>query len=124
MRVFNRLSRCFFLFSMFSLWFGGQARATITLVQHNGVDIANATSGSLPFLTNNSGGDWIAVCVRAGRSNEVFTVSDSRGNTYLRAAQFNDTSMRQTETQSQSSTLRTSRRAPIPSWCRTLSQPL
>ena len=91
MLAFNRLFRCFFLFSMVSLWFGGQARAAISLIQHNGADIANATSGSLPFLTNNSGGNWIAVCVRAGRSNEVFTVSDSRGNTYRQAAQFNDT---------------------------------
>jgi hypothetical protein len=63
----------------------------IFFVQTSGVDIANATSGSLSFVSNNASGNWIGVCVRAGRSNEVFTVTDSRGNSYRQAVQFNDT---------------------------------
>ncbi len=63
----------------------------IILVQHTSIDIASAASGSLSFPSNNAAGNWIGVCVRAGRSNEAFTVTDSRGNTYRQAVQFNDT---------------------------------
>ena len=36
-------------------------------------------------------GNWIGVAIRAGQLNQTFAVSDSRGNTYRRAVQRNDT---------------------------------
>lgn len=63
----------------------------IVFVQEEGINIATATSGSLAFPANNTAGNWIGVCIRAGRSNETFTVSDSLGNTYRQAAQLNVT---------------------------------
>src|SRR5262249_8825922 len=42
----------------------------------------------LAFTNPNTGGNWIAVCVRAGySSSQVFTIKDSIGNIYRRAAQ-------------------------------------
>jgi hypothetical protein len=40
---------------------------------------------------NNTAGNWIGVVVRAGHSGQVFSVSDSRGNTYRQAVLFNQT---------------------------------
>jgi uncharacterized repeat protein (TIGR01451 family) len=68
----------------------GQA-PSIALVQHAGKDAGTTMSSSLAFPANNAAGHWIAVVVRAGRSSAVFTVSDSRGNTYRQAVQLNVT---------------------------------
>jgi len=45
----------------------------------------------LAFNANNTTGNWIGVCIRAGQPGEVFTVADSRGNAYRKAIQFNET---------------------------------
>jgi hypothetical protein len=63
----------------------------ITLIQSAGTDAGTTTSASLSFTANNAAGDFIAVCIRAGQAGEVFTVSDSRGNTYHQAVEYNVT---------------------------------
>lgn len=63
----------------------------ISLVQHASIDVASSSSSSLAFPSNNSAGNWIGVCVRAGRSGETFTVADTLGNTYIQASQLNIT---------------------------------
>jgi hypothetical protein len=63
----------------------------IALVQHTSKDAGTTTSSTLAFNSNNAAGNWIGVCVRAGRSAETFTVTDSRGNTYHQAIQLNMT---------------------------------
>ncbi|MCU1241416.1 MAG: hypothetical protein JWO71_2142, partial [Candidatus Acidoferrum typicum] len=65
--------------------------APITLVQHTSKDAGSTSSSTLAFKSNNRAGNWIAVVVRAGKSGQVFTVSDSLHNTYRTAAQFNVT---------------------------------
>lgn len=65
----------------------------IQLVQHKSIDAGTTTSASLAFASNNTSGNWIAVCIRAGlSSSQVFTVSDSRNNTYHKAVQLGFTS--------------------------------
>ena len=60
----------------------------IALVQHTSLDAGTTALASLAFASNNAAGNWIAVCIRAGLSNsQVFTVSDSNGNTYKQAFQ-------------------------------------
>lgn len=62
--------------------------AGIALVQHAGRDAGTTTTGSLAFTSNNTAGNWIAVCVRSGfSSSQVFTINDSNANTYKQAAQ-------------------------------------
>ena len=68
---------------------GARGAAAITLTQSASVDAGGTTSASLSFNTNNTAGNFIAVCIRAGRSGQVFTVKDSRGNTYRQAIQYN-----------------------------------
>ncbi len=63
----------------------------ITLVQHTSKDAGIVASSSLAFASNNTGGNWIGVLIRAGKSGQVLTVSDTRGNTYRQAVQFNQT---------------------------------
>src|SRR2546429_2933577 len=63
----------------------------VHLVQHASIDVATSVSSSLAFSSNNTSGNWIGVAVRAGRSGEVFTVTDSKGNTYHQAVQLNIT---------------------------------
>jgi len=64
----------------------------IALVQSAGVDAGTTTSYSLRFESNNNtAGNWIAVCIRAGLSGQTFTVTDSNGNSYRQAVQINDT---------------------------------
>src|SRR5215470_7314784 len=58
------------------------AQTAITLVQHTSKDAGTTTSTSLAFPAANTAGNWLAVAIRAGSPNEVFTVTDSRGNTY------------------------------------------
>ncbi|OLC92743.1 MAG: hypothetical protein AUH86_18145 [Acidobacteria bacterium 13_1_40CM_4_58_4] len=77
----------------FSLTNLAAAPANIKLVQHTSVDAGTTTSGSLAFASPNVGGNWIAVSIRGGLSNaQVFTVTDSNGNTYRQAAQIGFTS--------------------------------
>jgi hypothetical protein len=65
--------------------------APIALVQHTSMDAGTTTASSLAFQSNNTAGNWIAVVIRAGRSGQVFTLSDSLHNTYRTAAQLNVT---------------------------------
>jgi hypothetical protein len=69
----------------------GSAQTSITLVQHTNKDAGITTSSSLAFPAANTAGNWIGVAIRAGRANQVFTITDSRGNTYRKAVQFNVT---------------------------------
>jgi hypothetical protein len=71
----------------------GQAKgaAGITLVQDTYEDAGTITSATLAFHLNNTAGNWIGVCIRAGAIHETFTVTDTRGNTYHKAIQFNQT---------------------------------
>jgi len=64
---------------------------SITLIQHVGNDAGTTTSASLSFKSSNTAGDFIAVVIRAGKSGQVFNVSDSRGNVYKQAILFNMT---------------------------------
>ena len=68
-----------------------QGVATIALVQHASHDAGTTTSSTLAFKSNNTAGNWIGVCVRAGAQNETITVTDSKANTYHKALQFNET---------------------------------
>jgi hypothetical protein len=72
----------------FALPSGGSG---IALVQHASKDAGTATSTTLAFTANNTTGNWIGVVIRAGALNEVFTITDTKGNTYHKAVQFNQT---------------------------------
>jgi len=63
----------------------------ISLIQHASKDAGIAVSSNLAFGSNNTAGNWIAVCIRAGHSGQVLTVTDSRGDTYRQAVLFNMT---------------------------------
>ncbi len=63
----------------------------ISLVQHVSKDAGTTSSSTLSFSSNNTAGNWIAVVIRAGKTSQVFTVSDSRGNTYRQALVYNET---------------------------------
>lgn len=81
------MKRYFFVVS-FLLTLSCVAQANVTLVQHRSIDAGITTSASLDFASSNGLGDWIGICVRGGNSSsQVFTVSDSNGNTYRQAAQ-------------------------------------
>src|SRR5262245_9625695 len=67
------------------------AQTAITLVQHTSKDAGTTTSTTLAFPAANTAGNWLAVAVRAGLPNEIFTVTDSRGNTFRNAVQFTET---------------------------------
>ena len=67
------------------------AQGGIALVQHTSKDAGTTTSSSLAFNLNNTPGNWVGVVIRAGKLGQLFTVSDSRGNTYHKAMQFNET---------------------------------
>src|SRR5882672_9872807 len=64
---------------------------SVKLIQHASKDAGTTTSASLSFTSINTGGNFIAVVIRAGKSGQVFSVSDSRGNTYRKAISFNMT---------------------------------
>src|SRR5690242_20770742 len=68
-----------------------RAEAGVALVQHVSKDAGTTTSSSLAFVSNNTQGNWLAVCIRVGQSGVAFTVSDSLGNVYRRAAQLDVT---------------------------------
>ncbi|HEY6506878.1 MAG TPA: PQQ-dependent sugar dehydrogenase, partial [Vicinamibacterales bacterium] len=63
----------------------------ISLVQHVSRDAGATASSSLPFASNNTAGNWIAVAVRSWPSSQALTVTDTRGNTYRKAIQLNET---------------------------------
>ena len=64
------------------------AMRAITLAQTASLDAGITTTASLAFKSNNTAGNWIGVVVRSGMSSsQVFTVTDSNGNTYRKAAQ-------------------------------------
>src|SRR5690348_16817602 len=90
-RLFTRPVVAFlFLFLAVGL---GRAQAGVTLVQHAGRNAGSVLSSSLAFASPNTSGNWIAVTVRGGNSSsEVFTVTDTNGNTYQRAVQLGFTS--------------------------------
>ena len=67
------------------------AAPSIALVQHASKDATTASSSTLSFSANNTAGNFIGVVIRAGKSGQVFSVSDSRGNIYKQAIQFNMT---------------------------------
>src|SRR5258705_4781270 len=67
------------------------AQSGITLVQHTSRDAGTTASATLAFPANNAAGNWIGVAIRSGLSGQAFTVSDSRGNTYRSAVQYNVT---------------------------------
>ena len=74
-------------FSLTNLSAGGP----ISLVQHTSKDAGTTTSSTLAFASANTAGNFIAVVIRAGKTGQVFTVTDSRGNSYHKAIQFNET---------------------------------
>jgi hypothetical protein len=67
------------------------ASASIALVQHASKDGGVTSSTSLVFPSANTTGNWLAVAIRGGHANQVFAVSDSRGNVYHAAVQLNQT---------------------------------
>jgi hypothetical protein len=67
------------------------AAPSIALVQHTSKDAGTISSSSLAFSANNAAGNFVAVVIRAGKSGQVFGVSDSRGNIYKQGIQFNMT---------------------------------
>ena len=77
----------------FSLTNTAGVAISISLVQHTSIDAGTTTTGSLAFKSSNTAGNWIGVAIRGGLSNsQVFTVKDSNGNTYKKAAQIGFTS--------------------------------
>src|SRR5689334_17368358 len=76
---------------LLSSFFPRNAHAAINLVQHVAKDAGSTTSASLSFTGANVAGNWIAVCVRAGKSGQTFSIKDSLGNVYKRAVQLNVT---------------------------------
>ena len=67
------------------------ASSTTTLVQHASIDAGTTSTTVLAFPSNNTAGNWIGVCIRAGAVNESFTVVDSKGNVYRKAIQYSET---------------------------------
>src|SRR4029077_15979848 len=59
----------------------------IALVQHSSRDAGTTTSSSLAFPADTTAGNWIGVVIRAGKTGQTFTVTDTRGNTYRKAVQ-------------------------------------
>ena len=61
----------------------------ISLVQHTSKDAGSTTSSSLAFAADTTAGNWIGVVIRAGRTGQTFTVTDTAGNTYGQAVLLN-----------------------------------
>lgn len=81
-----------FAFLLLNFSTGDAQTSTIALAQHVGKDAGTTTSSTLSFPSSNTGGNWIGVVVRAGRTGQTFTVTDTRGNTYQKAIQLDETS--------------------------------
>jgi len=62
---------------------------SIASMQHTSRDAGTTSSSTLTFPSNNTASNWIAVSIRAGTANEIFTVTDTNGNTYRKAIQLN-----------------------------------
>src|SRR5260370_1067951 len=67
------------------------ASGPIALFQHASKDAGTTKSSPLAFPASNTAGNFIAVVIRAGKSGQVFTVTDSQKNTYRKAIQFSET---------------------------------
>src|SRR6266404_961940 len=67
------------------------ASGPIALVQHASSDAGTTKSSTLAFPSSNTAGNFIAVVIRAGKTGQLFTITDSRQNTYRQAVQFNVT---------------------------------
>ncbi len=67
------------------------APGVISLVQHAGKDAGTTTTSTLAFNSANTAGNWIGVAIRAGGTGQTLSVSDTRGNAYRKAVQFNET---------------------------------
>ena len=65
--------------------------APLALIQKAGKDAGTTASTTLAFPSSNTAGNWIGVAVRAGGTNQVITITDTRGNLYRKAVQFNVT---------------------------------
>lgn len=63
----------------------------IAYVQSTSKDAGTTTSSTLAFGSNNVAGNTIIVGIRIGTVSQTITVSDTRGNTYASALQFDDT---------------------------------
>ena len=70
---------------------GTTTPGAITMVQHTSRDAGTTNSATLAFPSVNTAGNFIAVMIRTSQNGQVFTVSDTRGNTYRQALQFNET---------------------------------
>jgi hypothetical protein len=90
MRIIAFIITLAFFVGCFPFGVAAQSPA-IVLVQHTNMNAGTATSATLAFSSNNTTGNWIGVVVRAGRSAEIFTITDSRGNSYHPAIQLNVT---------------------------------
>src|SRR5262249_54146471 len=66
------------------------APAPVSLVQHVDVDAGSVASPATAFPSANTGGNFIALAIRAGIPNQTFTISDTRGNVYQQAFRFNN----------------------------------
>jgi chitodextrinase len=60
---------------------------SITLVQHSSRDAGTTTSATLAFPANTNAGNFIAVAIRAGKTGQIFTVTDTAGDLYNKAVQ-------------------------------------
>ena len=60
-------------------------------MQRTSRDAGTTTSATLAFSSNNTVGNRIGVCVLVGVEHEMFTITDSNGNTYHKAILFNET---------------------------------
>jgi hypothetical protein len=67
------------------------ASQPISLVQHTSTDAGITALSTLAFPASNTAHNWIAVVVRAGRTGQTFTITDTRGNMYRQAVQLNET---------------------------------
>ncbi len=69
----------------------GSTASPIALIQTAAKDAGTTASTTLAFPSTNTAGNLIAVAVRAGGINQVFTITDTKGNVYRKAVQFNVT---------------------------------
>src|SRR5207253_1628285 len=65
--------------------------AAITSLNHTTREAGTAMTTTVATSGTTGTGTCIGVAIRAGNANQVFTVTDSRGNTYRKAIQFNVT---------------------------------
>lgn len=67
------------------------APVAIALIQHAGKDAGTTASTTIAFPVANTAGNFIAVAIRAQGLNQTLAVTDSRGNQYRKAVQFDVT---------------------------------